>query len=274
MAGQMIVLAGVNSGAAANGKTIKMTSADQIAAKIPSLAYAITPPTLTKGSDGLLTGRDRASGALLTTSGVAANQIIVSAMGGHLAVNTGGNIVSAALRLPAGTATPSYSVIQAVYLGGVTVDSATSLFNPSIIMGLSAQIAAPIRYYGLATNPGDPTYRGQLISGGSNGSAPFARLAGPTVKGWAIVTSCYDNSTKQLTLGLNGVTSHSVTKDVGLVIDSNSYWCLGYPLSPSGFVDSGVGDSYIFNDSLQSTPYGRERLSALVSAMKTAYGIA
>lgn len=63
-------------------------------------------------------------------------------------------------------------------------------------------------------------------------------------------------------------------RGVGLVIDSNSYWCLGYPLSPSGFVDSGVGDSYIFNESLASTSYGQDRLAALISSMKTAYGIA
>jgi hypothetical protein len=49
MTGKMIVLSGVVAGGAAGGPMVKMTSADQIAANIPALAYVISPSTLKVG---------------------------------------------------------------------------------------------------------------------------------------------------------------------------------------------------------------------------------
>jgi hypothetical protein len=83
MTGKMIVLSGVVAGGAAGGPMVKMTSADQIAANIPALAYVISPSTLKVGADGLLTGRDRASGKLLTAGGSSANLLTVALMGGN-----------------------------------------------------------------------------------------------------------------------------------------------------------------------------------------------
>nr|DAF90445.1 MAG TPA: hypothetical protein [Myoviridae sp. ctdyF5] len=275
MTGKMIVLSGVVAGGAAGGPMVKMTSADQIAANIPALAYVISPSTLKVGADGLLTGRDRASGKLLTAGGSSANLLTVALMGGKPAIcNSGSALVASCLGLPAGTATPSYTTVQAVYLGDATLNTATGSLNPIIVMTTSSYIASPLRLYGKGTTPGDPTYKGQFVGGGSTASAPWARLNAPTVKGWCILTACYDDVTKQTTITLNGTDSSTVTKTVGLTVDSASYWAVGYPYSGSALLDSGIGDTYIFNESLQSTDYGKGRLAALVASMKTAYGVA
>lgn len=274
MAGQMIVLAGVNAGAAAGGPTIRMTVADQIAAKIASLKYAITPATLITGSDGLLTGRDRATGALLVPAGSSASLLKVSAMGGHQAINTGGVIAAASLNLPAGSATSSYTVVMAVYMGNATINSVVNAMNPIMVMGSEGYIVTALRYYGLSTTPWDASYKGQILSAGSNTGVPWARIAGPTTAGWGILTASYDDATKQTIVGLNGINSSAVIKAAGLVVGSTNYWSIGYSRSAASLQDSGVGDCYIFSDSLESTPYGRERIAALVTTMKSAYGIA
>lgn len=276
MAGKMIVLSGVVSGAAAGGPAIKMSAADQIAASAPSLAYAITPSTLKMGADGLLTGRDRASGKLLTAAGVGASNLKVSTMGGKPAINTGDVMVASSLNLPLGAASSSYTVVQAVYLSDAAINTATSLFNPVVVMGPTIYIAAPARYYGKSSTLGDVSYRGQFVSGGSTATAPWARITAPTVKGWVILISAYDDVTKQSTLGLNGIDTSSINtvyKTVGLVVDETSYWSIGYSLSQHSLLDCGVGDTYIFNDSLLSTDSGKKRLAALVASMKTAYGV-
>lgn len=273
MTGKMIVLSGVVAGAAAGGPAIKMSSADQIAASAPSLAFAITPSTLKTGADGLLTGRDRASGKLLITAGSGASNLKVSTLGGRPAINTGDVMVAGSLNLPAGSASSSYTIVQAVYLGDAAINTATGLFNPIIMMGASAFIASPARFYGKGSTPGDPTYKGQFVSGGSNTSAPWARITAPTTKGWLLLISAYDDVTKLTTLGLNGTETNSVYKTVGLVVDDFSYWAIGYPLSPSSLLDCGVGDTYIFNDCLYSTDNGKKRLAALVASMKTIYSI-
>lgn len=276
MAGKMIVLSGVVAGAASGGPAIKMSSADQIAASAPSLAYAITPSTLKTGADGLLAGRDRASGRLLTAAGSGAGNLKVSTMGGKPAINTGDVIVGSSLNLPAGSASSSYTIVQAAYLNDVAMNTDARAFNPIILMGPTAYIASPVRYYGKNSNPGDVAYRGQFVSGGSNAGAPWARMTAPTVKGWVILISAYDDVTKQTTLGLNGIDAsniNTVYKTVGLVVDETSYWAIGYSISGNSLIDCGVGDTYIFNESLLSTDSGKKRLSALVASMKTAYGI-
>lgn len=273
MAGQMIVLSGLNAGAAAGGPAVRMTAADQIAARIPSLAYAITPSTLKTGADGLLTGRDRSRGAMLKTAGSSANLLRVSPMANRPALNTGNMQVAASLDLPAGSVTPSYSVVMAVYLGEATLNTAPNAMNPIMAMGPTQYIATALRYYGNGSTLGDPTYKGQFVSGGSGTTAPWARVNGPQVSGWCILTACYDDVTKQATVGLNGSDTSTVLKTSGLLPDATSYWSVGYSKSAAGLQDSGIGDTYIFSESLLVTGYGQDRLAALVSALKTQYGV-
>ncbi len=177
------------------------------------------------------------------------------------------------LDLPAGSASNSYTVAMAIYMGAATINSVVNAMNPIMVMGVSGYIATALRYYGLSTTPGDASYKGQILSAGSNTGVPWARLAGPVTEGWAIFTACYDEATKQALVGLNGANSPIVTKTAGLAVDDTNYWSIGYSRSAAALQDSGVGNTYIFNESLASTTHGQNRLSELVSSMKTAYGI-
>lgn len=269
MAGQLIILPGVSSGASNGGARIDMTTADQIAARMPDLRHLVSARTLKVAVGGGITGRCRNTGAVLTNVGAGASSLTIKQLASRPAIALTSTGVSAAVALPAGSATASYAVVAAVYMGNDSSTSAAVTNWLNTIKG-GALLAAAVRSYGAAGG----FKPGMTVACGGDGSTPTADIASPPPNAWAIFSVDWNDDTGVVSVSINGGAPVTATKTTKHLVDATTTFTMGYQLSGSGLRDSGIGDLYLFGASQQGSSYGRGRIADLVAALKSHYGIA
>lgn len=267
MPGQLIILPGVNSGGN-GGARIDMNTADQIAARMPDLKHVISARSLKANVGGGISGRCRATGALLLNTGSAASTLTIKQLGSRPAIGQSAN-GAAALSLPNGTATASYCAVMAVYMGADSkIGTATT--NWLTTMKSNALLATMVRSYSSASsNNADLT-----VSCGGDSGSPIASVVNQAALTWGVVVADWNDDTGVVSLSLNGSAYVTATKTTKHLVDANTAVAIGYPLTASSLRDSGVGDLYVFGASQLGTSYGRGRIADLVAALKSQYGIA
>ena len=271
MAGQMIVLPGVTAAAGPGAPRVNMNTPDTIAAKIGSLKHAISARALTPVAGGGVTGRCRASGLPLVSKGTSANTLTLYEVAGRAALGINGS-GRAALALPAGSITASFTTISVVNINGTDVAGNYSVNFLSGFDGAEVYSNIMLRYDGASSANSaiaDKLRASTTIS--STSAVPVARPAGD----WAIVITDYNNQTRVMSIAVNQVATFSTgIMAAALVPAAGSYLEIGYHPDPSSLRLSKVGDLYTFSDSLLRTDLGKTQLAELVASLKTYYGIA
>jgi hypothetical protein len=267
--GQIIVLAGVTSAAPPTAPRIDMNSVDLAAVKIGSLKHVVSARALTGLPAGGVSGRCRASGAPLISKGTAA-ALLLTTVGGRPALWLGaaGN-ASAALALPPGSFTESFTAVMTVSVGALSL---AATFPTNFLAGFDGEIwsAQVLRHYGSPVSSSQDVF----ATRGNDEVGPYVEKA--RVPGnWNIVVVDYNNDTRVASIAVNSVaTLSAMTLPAGRVPAPTEYFEIGYHLSNSGLRDSKVGDLYTFSDSLLRTDFGKTQLTELVASLKTYYAIA
>jgi len=270
MPGQIIKLSGVTAASTVGVPRILMGAADKAALRVSSLAHVVSPKSMSATSSGV-TGRCRATGKKLVPKGVAAD-LQLRTVGGFTGIGLS-RLSAAGLALPAGSATPSYTIVMAIQMGQSDIDGATPANLVYTSTDAGADVATILRYYGKA-------YAG---SGGSDlllasGSTPYTANTPAVIKprpdgAWIIVAIDYNDVTRVLSMALNGAAYTAVTKPANHAPGAGGYFTIGYPNSSASLRGSMLGDLYLFSDSLLKTPSGQDQLAAVVAGLKSDYGI-
>lgn len=269
MSGQLIVLPGVRVAASASAPRIDMTAADIVATRVASLKHVMSPRSLIALASGGVAGRCRATGLELAMKGASAANIMLADIAGKRALGLSANS-AAALALPAGSLTNSYSLVLAVNLSADDISSASPVNFISGFTPAEVYETVGLRYYGeLAVMP--RTNRFITLGPSTTGTETFVQRA---TGAWSIVVVDYDNNTRLLSIAVNQVnTFATVTKGASAAQQPGAYLSIGYHLSASSLKTSKVGDLYTFNESLLSNTFARAQLEDLVTALKTEYGV-
>ena len=108
---------------------------------------------------------------------------------------------------------------------------------------------------------------------GSSNSPAHAEADRPAGT-WAVVVVDYDDVSRKVSIAVNQAdTFAEQVKSVNHPVEASSYFEVGYHGSVNGLRASKVGDVYIFNQSLRTSPTGQAKLSQLVAALKAEYSI-
>lgn len=271
MAGQMIVLPGVTAAAGAGAPRVNMNTPDTIAAKIGSLKHAVSARSLSLAAGGGVSGRCRATGQPLVPKGTSANTLALYEVAGRTALGINGS-GRAALALPVGSITPSFTTVSVVNINSADVAGNYSVNFLSGFDGADAYANLMLRYDGVATSNTAIADKLRASTSASSASAvPAARPAGD----WVIVITDYNNQSRVMSIAVNqAVTFSSGIMAAALVPAAESYLEIGYHPDPSSLRASKVGDVYTFSDSLLRNELGKSQLVELVAALKTYYSIA
>ena len=270
MAGQMIVLPGVTAAAGASAPRVNMNVPDTLAARISTLKHVVSARSLQAIAGGGVSGRCRASGAALVPKGISASTLTLYEVAGRTAMGINGS-GRAALALPTGSLTKSFTTVSVINLNSVDV---AGNYSVNILSGFDAADAYTnimLRYDGSSTTNSAIADKLRASTSGSSSSAvPVARPAGE----WVVVVTDYNNLTKTMSVAANQATTFSTgVMAAELVPAAGSYLEIGYHLDPSSLRASKVGDLYTFSDSMLRTDLGRTQLAELVAALKTYYTI-
>lgn len=266
--GQIIVLAGVTSGAPPSAPRVDMNIVDLVAVKIGSLHNVISARSLSAVTGGGVTGRCRATGAALVSKGTA-SALQLTEVGGRPALWLGAaGTASAALALPPGSVTESYTAVMAVSTGPISI---AATFPTNFLAGFDGETwsVQALRHYGAPAAGSQDVF----ATRGNDEVGPYVEA--PRVPGnWNIVVVDYNNDTRIASIAVNSVASFgTVAVTAGRVPAPTEYFEIGYHLSNSGLRDSKVGDLYTFSDSLLKTDFGKAQLAELVAKMKIYYSI-
>ncbi|RGE46970.1 hypothetical protein DZC30_00760 [Comamonas testosteroni] len=267
MPGQLIILPGVNAGGN-GGARIDMNTADQIAARMPDLKHVISARSLKANVGGGISGRCRATGALLLNTGSAASTLTIKQLGSRPAIGQSAN-GAAALSLPNGTATASYCAVMAIYMGvdsktGTAVTNWLNTIKSNTLLGTMARTYSQV----------NSTNTDLTVSCGGDSGSPIASVPNQAAGTWGVVVADWNDDTGIVSLSLNGGAYVTATKTTKHLVDANTAVTIGYPLTASSLRDSGVGDLYLFSASQLASSYGKGRIADLVAALKSQYGVA
>lgn len=270
MAGQLIILPGVKSAASNGSARIDMTTADQIAARMPSLTHSVSARAVTAGAAGI-SGRCRASGGLLTMIGASPASMTVKTLANRKAIALTSETAAAAVLLPSGSWKASHCTVSAIYVGpGFTASNA--LHNIITSYNNTVYAGADVRGYGGAEGS---VNAGNLISTLAVSGNNAARVPVPAVGAWAILMSALDAATGTAYISINGgaAATQAIASPVVPADESLARMGIGYTTA-SGLRDGGVGDLFVFDASMQGSTVERAAVSDLITALKAQYGIA
>lgn len=270
MAGQMIILPGATYDIPTDAR-INMTPADMIAARMPYLQHAVSARTLINTAQGAV-GRCRATGKLVSASGTSPGNMQQITLGGKPAIGMSAGTGQAAFDLPAGSWRDNQILVASVYIGANSFSGAdlTSVISGADPTPESSTNNFYVRLYGGGYSG---TNAGYCVNTLNTSGGTASRVLMPS-SGWAIVASYNNTVAKQTGISVNGGEFNKFNfPTVGVTTSADSYLRLGFPNSPSGLRDSGVGDMYVFGSTVIENQYGMNAISALISALKNQYGI-
>lgn len=269
MAGQLIILPGVESAASNGSARIDMTAADEIAARMPSLTNSVCARAVTEGPAGI-SGRCRASGGLLTMIGSNPGSMMIKTLAGRKAITLRDESSSAALLLPAGSWKASHCTVSAIYIGGGFTAS-SALFNFINGYNNATYAASSVRAYGMTYSS---SHAGKFVNTFVSSGGSAAGVSVPSAGAWHILMSAIDAHENTAYISVDGGAIATFTSP-GLVVpvdESQARMGIGY-ITSSGLRDGGVGDLFVFNASMQGSTFERAAVSDLVAALKSQYGI-
>lgn len=252
--------------AAAGSPALKMSDADNIAARIPSLHAAVSGRDPGKFATAW---RERLNGTVMTQRGAA---LTVADRDGHPAVV--GSTNQAGLSIKTGPR-QRLCVVVAAYLGASFQASSSAVFSPASIYNADSYKWMLMNVLGgaAASNPSKWRFAGLT---GSFISDPH-----PGVVGWRVAMLdlyvpdlAVDSATYRFAInGAAPVAGTAASLDL-----LNSYMAPEVTLGNGGVqnmrTDCGVGEMYVFNNSVQTDSAFAAQVSQLVASLKTQYGIA
>lgn len=265
MRGQLIVLPGVSAPAAPGAVKLNISAADRVAATMPYMHRAMSPKSLVALPGGGVSGFCRVTGEALIQKGAVPSVLKLDTVGGKPALalsNTAAGL--GALAFQPGSGSKSYTQVAVVSVSDPT-DRVNFLFSYTG----ETPIATVLRY---DITVGSPTTK-KLIAYGSSNNPAHAEIDRPAGT-WAVVVVDYDDVTRKVSIAVNQAeTFVEQIKSVNHPVVAESYFEVGYHGSVNGLRAAKVGDVYIFNQSLRTSPTGLAKLSQLVAALKTEYVI-
>ncbi|MCE5976632.1 hypothetical protein [Pseudomonas sp. JR33AA] len=263
--GQLIVLPGIQAPAAPGAVKLNVSAADRIASSMPYIHRAMAPKSLVALPEGGVSGYCRVTGEKLLQKGSSPSVLRLSIVGGKPALGFSADDSLGSLAFQPGSMPTSYTVVMLV-----SITEPTNRLN--FMMGYTGEtaIATVLRY---DTTTASPEVK-RLIAYGSTNSAPYAETPRPAGT-WAIVVVDYDDATKKVSIAVNQVdTFVENTKSTASAAAADSYLEIGYHGSGNSLRLAKVGDTFVFNRSLRTSPTNLAQLAQLVAALKTEYGIA
>ena len=269
MAGQLIVLPGVTVAASVGVPRVNMNIPDTIASKIVSLKHVVSARALAPVVTGGVSGRCRATGAALVSTGALATSLALSEVGGKVGWGISG-VGGGGLALPAGSLTASFTMVMAVARSAADVAGGAICNFLSGFDGTDTFISMLARYYGTAST--STTRQNNMVSStvAVGTSVQMLMPAGA----WDIFIIDFDAATRLLSIATNqSEPFYSATMASAFAPPVGSYLEIGYHVDSNGLRSSKVGDLYTFNDSLRRTDFGKTQLAELVASLKWYYGI-
>lgn len=273
--GKLIRLANVKTGAPAGAERVDIAPGDSAALKIGALTHAISARRMTNKPEGGVNARCGFTGAVLENVGANANRLQVVERLGFKGLYSGpaasgGQGAVAALRLPAGSLTSSFTMALVVYFdpldhaGNYLTNFAAGWTGAAVTRGLP-------RGYGLQYNTPIEEAKGGVGIGAGTTLRIFTAL--PPSK-WSVILYDYNHETRVLTLSVNGSTPITFTEPAGVApMTPESFLELGYSVSNNGLRNSCIAECYTFNQSLMSQPRTTTQAQEMIAAIKTQYGI-
>ena len=268
MASQIIILDGVTS-PGGSGPAIDMTPADFVAADMSSLILAASGRDPGNFQTDAFRSRLNGEAFQLFTTGTA-DPFNVTTLGGKPAIVSPGTALARALVSPAGLFNSGLTVVSAVYLDAESVSTGadTNFFSVLDENNARAVVFNPVRYAG-----GADSFRF---------NATGATSIVDSTAGWKILISDFSpidpavSNVVDVRFALNAMPGAPVAVTLTGLTTSyrNPSFAIGHPSGSIGLRNCGIGDMYVFDESLGSTAAGTAKLSSLLSALKSQYGIA
>jgi len=266
MAGQFIKLNGVTAASTGGAPRITMSEADAAALRVPSLHHVVSASSLTASAAGV-SGNCRKTGKALVPKGVA-TALQLRTVAGHVGVGLAA-ASAAGLALPAGSATASYTAVATIQLSTADIAAASAVNALSTFTAANTLAATVLRYYGAGSaSPSD-----KFVAYGSDSVLSGAPIVARPAGDWVVVALDFNDNTMTAAVSVNGgafVTSQRTGRHAPGV---DGQFEIGYHLSASSLRGTMVGELYLFNDSLLSSPLGKAQLEAVVAGLKSDYGI-
>ena len=263
--GQLIVLSGVQSPAAPGAVKLNVSPADRIASTMPYIHRAMAPKSLVALAGGGVAGNCRVTGEVLLQKGASPSALQLTLIEGKPALGFSTANVLCALAFQPGSATASYTLVMLV-----AIAEPTGRLNFMVTYTDETPISTVLRYDITSASP----EVNRLVAYGSSNSPPHAETPRPA-GAWAVVVVDYDDATRKVSIAANQVDSFvENTKTVNHPVTENSYFEIGYHGSGNSLRSAKVGDTYLFNQSLRSSPTAMAKLAQMVAALKAEYGIA
>lgn len=276
MAGQLIRLPGVTAAATAGAPRVTMTPADSVAAGIASLLHAVSARRMTNKPEGGVNARCGFTGAVLENVGANSGRLQVVERAGFKGLYSGpaasgGQGAAAALRLPAGSMTSSFTMALVVYFD--PLDHAGNYLTNFAVGWTGAAVTRALpRGYGLQYNTPIEEAKGSVGAGGGLYIQVFTPLSSAK---WSVILYDYSHETRVLTLSVNGGTPITFTEPAGVPpMTPESFLELGYSASNNALRNSCIAECYMFNQSLLSTAQTTTQVQELVTQLKAQYSIA
>lgn len=263
--GQLIVLPGVQAPAAPGAVKLNVSAADRIASSMPYIHRAMAPKSLVALPEGGVSGNCRVTGEKLLQKGSSPSVLRLSTVGGKPALGFSADNSLGALAFQPGSLPASYTVVMLI-----SITEPTDRLNFMMAYTGDAAIATVLRYDITTASPEVK----RLVAYGSTNSPPHAEATRPAGT-WAVAIVDYDDTTKKVSIAVNQVESFAEnTKTTGSAAGAESYLEIGYHGSGNSLRTAKVGDTFVFNRSLRTSPTNLALLAQLVAALKTEYGIA
>ncbi|CAN7256266.1 hypothetical protein [Brucella pseudogrignonensis] len=274
MVGQNVELTGVT--AAAGRAVIDMNAADRVAARL-GVKHVFSPRTFKKIAAGGVSGRCRATGAEFLGVGTGFSALTLKNLAGITAVSPqSGHEQIAGFRLPAGSATPSYTVVMAIALG-IQAASTTEGFNSELVGSYNASNTW-LSYMARYRSEGNTGSNEGFICAGPNQATPVAYIGTalmPPANNWLVVAFEWDDDNGVIkTFHNSGLPVQTEDKAVKHAVGDNGYLMIGHPTGAGGIRDNYLSDIYFFDRPLSRNIHDNAALSDLIAAMKSVHGIA
>lgn len=263
--GQLVILPGVQAPAAPGAVKLNVSAADRIASTMPYIHRAMAPKSLIALAEGGVSGNCRVTGEKLVQKGASPSPLRLSTVGGKPALGFVADNSLGGLAFQPGSATASYTAVMVI-----AITEPTERLNFMMTYTGEAATSTVLRYDITTASPEVK----RLVAYGSNNNPPHAEAVRPPGI-WAVAVVDYDDTTKKVSIAVNQVDTFAEnTKTVGHAVAADSFFEVGYHGSGNSLRSAKVGDVYLFNQSLRTSPTGLAKLAQMVAALKAEYAIA
>lgn len=265
--GQHIVLEDVDAPVAPGAVQLLVSPADRIVSTMPHIWRVMAPKSLTPLATGGVEGYCRVTGQRLILKGTEPFTLRVEKLAGKPVLSQANTLYPASLAFQPGSATKSYTLVIVV---SITDPTDRLNFMMTYSGGENDQpISSLLRYDITDTSQGVK----KLIAYGSNNNPAHASVFRPEGT-FAVVVVDYNDDTRTVSIAVNQADSFiEQVKSVNHPVTSDSYFEVGYHGSVNSLRAAKVGDVYLFNESLRTSPAAMVKLKEVVAALKTEYGI-